>query len=78
MYGKMECWLLSEYSVLTHFLYFGGKSSSNKHAAFRECFRLNVNVSCIVGELRSLISATFVVLTATTTEGTKHEIFDVY
>ena len=53
-------------------------SSSNKHAAFREYFRLNVNVSCIVGELRSLISATFVVLTATTTEGTKHEIFDVY
>ena len=31
-----------------------------------------------VSELRSLISATFVVLTATTTEGTKQEIFDVY
>ena len=47
-----------------------GKSTSNKHAAFRECFLK-------LGELRSLIPTTFVVLTATATEETKQEIFDV-
>lgn len=47
-----------------------GKSLTNKHAAFRECFLK-------LGELRSLISATFIVLTATVTEETKQEIFDV-
>ena len=47
-----------------------GKSTSNKHAAFRECFMK-------LGELRSLIPTTFVVLTATATEETKQEIFDV-
>ena len=80
MYGKMECWLLSEYSVLTHFLYFGGKSSSNKHAAFRECFRLNVNVSCIVSRVYydHSIQLHLLFFTATTTEGTKQEMFDVY
>jgi ATP-dependent DNA helicase RecQ len=53
-----------------HVLLFRGKSSSNKHAAFRECF-------IKLGELRSLVPTTFVVLTATATEETKQEIFEV-
>ncbi len=53
-----------------HVLLFRGKSSSNKLAAFRECFMK-------LGELRSLIPTKFVVLTATATEETKQEIFEV-
>ena len=55
---------------LMHLLLFRGKSSSNKHAAFHECFMK-------LGELKSLIPTTFVVLTATATEETKQEIFEV-
>ncbi|CAB3976789.1 mediator of RNA polymerase II transcription subunit 34-like [Paramuricea clavata] len=88
VYGSPESWLLNEKwrSMLlsnsysnkicavavdeAHIIKHWGKSSSNRHAAFRECF-------IKLGELRSLVPTTFVVLTATATEKTKQEIFEV-